>query len=382
MGIFNSRSNRLSRISIIAFASFVACLLLLVFFGGPPASLTAKLHGSTSRHENIGPARKHSLDAVQNATLGFEKILAINLPERTDYRDGLTLAGAVSNIKIDIIDGVHGDEVLEKVLPPIHRESPEPSLKGSWRAHLNAIQRVVENNWTTALIFESDVDWDVRVKDILSNIALATEATLLSPADRPSELSEISFLNAIPTSPYGDGWDILWLGHCGMQIKHGSAVIVMKNDDTVPEAQFVRTWDSEEKSPLENYSLHSRIVFKSDDCVCTIAYAVTQQGARQLLNSLGLHRMNGPFDIMLREWCAGDKGDDQHVCLGTLPPAFAAHKPAGSTAGDSDMAVPAEGFRDRGFTQNIRWSVRMNMDKILRGDTDYEDQFPDTVPVR
>ena len=46
---------------------------------------------------------------------------------------------------------------------------------------------------------------------------------------------------------------------------------------------------------------------------------------------------------------------------------------------DSDMVVPAKGFRNRGFTQNIRWSVMMNMDKILRGETDYEDQFPDTV---
>ena len=73
----------------------------------------------------------------------FEKILAINLPERTDYRDGLTLAGAVSDIKVEFIDGIHGDDVLEKVLPPTHRENPEPALKGSWRAHVNAIRTLV-----------------------------------------------------------------------------------------------------------------------------------------------------------------------------------------------------------------------------------------------
>ena len=210
-------------------------------------------------------------------------------------------------------------------------------------------------------------------------MALASEAVLTPPAEGPLHLSEFSFPGPSPVSPYGDGWDVLWLGHCGMQIKNGSNVLLIENDATVPEAEFVHTWNGEEKSPLERFPSHTRIVFQTDDCVCTIAYAVTQQGARQLLNSLGLHRLNGPVDIMIREWCNGQEGDDAHVCIGTLPPAFASHRPAGSTAGDSDMGIPGEGVRDRGYTQNIRWSVRMNMDKILKGDTDYDDQFPDTV---
>ena len=48
-------------------------------------------------------------------------------------------------------------------------------------------------------------------------------------------------------------------------------------------------------------------------------------------------------------------------------------------AGDSDMGTSVEGFRDRGFTQNVRWSVRMNMDGILQGDMDFEDQLPNTI---
>jgi hypothetical protein len=69
--------------------------------------------------------------------------LAINLPERTDYRDGLALAGAVSNIQVEFSDGVHGDTVLDKVLPPKHRENPDAALRGSWRAHVNALRRSV-----------------------------------------------------------------------------------------------------------------------------------------------------------------------------------------------------------------------------------------------
>ncbi|ETI22958.1 hypothetical protein G647_04753 [Cladophialophora carrionii CBS 160.54] len=377
-----------SRVSVVAFASLIGFLLLLIGYHNSSTYVTtwsSAVSASASDRGTISPARQKSLDAIQNTTLGFEKILAINLPERTDYRDGLTLAGAVSNIKVEFIDGVHGDTVLDKVIPPKHVDNPEAALRGSWRAHVNALRSVVEHNWTTALIFEADVDWDVRVRDVLTNVALGSEALLSLSArgveDQRFQLSRLPVpaAEAPPVSPYGDGWDLLWLGHCGMQIQGGSNVVVIEDEDTVPEAQFVRTWDSTERSPLEEYPAHSRIVFHTDDCVCSIGYAVTQSGARQLLNSLGLHRLNAPVDIMLREWCGGREGDDPHVCVGTLPTVFASHRPAGSTAGDSDMGTPADGFRDRGFTQNIRWSVRMNMDKIVRGETDYEDQFPDTV---
>ncbi|EXJ63176.1 hypothetical protein A1O7_03622 [Cladophialophora yegresii CBS 114405] len=375
-----------SRVAVIAFASFIGFLLLLFGYRNSPTNVRSpSLAPSDSGRGTISAARQKSLGAIQNTTLGFEKILAINLPERTDYRDGLALAAAVSNIQVEFINGVHGDTVLDKVLPPKHVENPEAALRGSWRAHVNALRSVVEHNWTTALIFEADVDWDVRVRDVLTNVALGSVA-LLSPSspqgveDQQLHLSRLSFpVTEAPLSPYGDGWDVLWLGHCGMQIQRGSNIVVIEDEDTVPEAQFVRTWDADERSPLEEYPAHSRIVFQPEGCVCSIGYAVTQGGARKLLNSLGLHRLNAPVDIMLREWCEGQDGDGPHVCVGTLPTVFASHRPAGSTAGDSDMGTPSEGFRDRGFTQNIRWSVRMNMDKIVRGDTDYEDQFSDTV---
>lgn len=36
-------------------------------------------------------------------------------------------------------------------------------------------------------------------------------------------------------------------------------------------------------------------------------------------------------------------------------------------------------YRDEPETLNIRWSVRMNMERILKGETEWEDQWPDTV---
>jgi hypothetical protein len=69
----------------------------------------------------------------------FEKIFAINLPERTDHRDGLILASAVSGISVEFIDGVHGETIATKALPAGYDERLNIKGIGSWRAHINAI---------------------------------------------------------------------------------------------------------------------------------------------------------------------------------------------------------------------------------------------------
>src|SRR5262245_9785082 len=78
-------------------------------------------------------------------------------------------------MQLEFVDGVTGDSIRPSAYPP-----PEENIKhsaeirGSWRTHMNAPQRVVEQNLTTALIFEDDVDWDVRVRQNLQRFALAS----------------------------------------------------------------------------------------------------------------------------------------------------------------------------------------------------------------
>ena len=64
----------------------------------------------------------------------------INLPSRIDYRDAMILIVALSNIKLNWIAGVKGEDVPEKVLPPpASRANIKIGNIGSWRAHLHAI---------------------------------------------------------------------------------------------------------------------------------------------------------------------------------------------------------------------------------------------------
>jgi hypothetical protein len=54
---------------------------------------------------------------IENGTLGFEKIFAIGLPERSDKRDALALTTSLTGFKIDWVDGVRGQSISDKALP-------------------------------------------------------------------------------------------------------------------------------------------------------------------------------------------------------------------------------------------------------------------------
>jgi len=226
---------------------------------------------------------------------------------------------------------------------------------------------------------EDDVDWDVRLKQSLHDFAVSANALLqISPAHN------INFDNLPPTaapqySPYGDGWDMIWLGHCGMHLPFKGGVVLHENDVTVPQHRHLRSFVAAESTPLSIYPEHTRAIMRDvNEGTCSLAYAVTQSAARQILYNLGLERLDESFDLALRGWCEGSKTGTPRVCLGVLPQLFDHHRRVGPGDIDSDISVPRPEFRETAYTNNIRWSVMMNMKKILNGETDYDDQYPDS----
>lgn len=61
-----------------------------------------------------------------------------------------------------------------------------------------------------------------------------------------------------------------------------------------------------------------------------------------------------------------------------LPQLFDHHRRKGPKSRDSDIEDHGAEYREKAETLNIRWSVRMNMGRLLKGETEYEDQWPDT----
>lgn len=89
-------------------AAFALWFLIITFWGHDTF-----LPGITYR-------TKGGIDApATNSTLGFQKIFAISLPQRTDRQDALTLMSVLSGLEIDIAPGVRGEDVLEKTVPKV-----------------------------------------------------------------------------------------------------------------------------------------------------------------------------------------------------------------------------------------------------------------------
>ncbi|OTB15808.1 glycosyltransferase family 25 protein [Daldinia sp. EC12] len=336
----------------------------------------------------------------------FQEIFVVGLPSRTDRRDGMFLQAALSDMRIEFIDGVNGKDIPDKAIPTtFERERMNDASLGSWRAHMNAIQEVVQRNLTSALILEDDVDWDIRIKRQLQDLALSTRAitqplphsklyadpTFPAPSKESFTVVPDILFNSLPTteppriSPYGDNWDLLWVGHCGMHFPFEDNPVIPKGrvihlkDETVAPKKNIWTFNIP-FTLKDKYPEHTRAVHHVQEGVCTLGYAVSQAGARKLLHELGLKDVTDGFDILVRFFCEGAKGRKYHHCLTTQPALFHHHRAAGPLSAESDIGDHGGGFREKGSTDMVRWSVRLNADVLLEGGTDFVDQYPDNSP--
>ena len=132
---------------------------ILLLFAFSRISPSAPFHSSANDSSSFGGGR-NLLEDIFNQTLGvstthvsisrspshkdhrplmsiqFQKIFVINLPARTDHRDSTSLAAALTDLRIDYIDGV--TDVDNRTLPPGGKEANFASgVLGNWRAHMN-----------------------------------------------------------------------------------------------------------------------------------------------------------------------------------------------------------------------------------------------------
>lgn len=244
------------------------------------------------------------------------------------------------------------------------------------------------------MILEDDVDWDIRLKSQLQDFAMASQAYLQPQASsfglgsRPSlmkqytppnmrlpprqgagalmdlaplaqhsgltpyvtvnlslpfsagHLSRSSLPRVVPprSSPYGDGWDVLWLGHCGTELpaaqgpyyRHPTAPhpvqpqpllrLALAPDHTVPQPAYLRPHPFANQDPVSSlYPPHTRLVHAAGEgTACTLGYAVSRRAAGRLLAQLGgggWGRLEKGWDIALGEWCGGVGTDTDDAAL-------------------------------------------------------------------
>lgn len=382
---------------------FLSVALFIILYSTLPSRHIDKLQqfSATIREgaSSQSPFAKNptNISPIANGTLGFGAIMALGLPDRLDNRDALELSAAFTQLKLTWVDGVRGDAMNPKAIPPAHTDPQSDSLKkddqiGSWRGHMDIMRRIVKEKLSTALIFEDDVDWDIHIVEQMHKFAEASKEVL----SRVEALSD----RETTGSPYGEGWDILWIGHCGGRpaLHHEFPRTIITNDSTVPPS-----WDMEDMlrdTESKNCSAHAgrdpkgmtcdqprlaetaRIVQYKTKPKCMTSYAVSYHGAQKLLARMGgvsLTDADKPVDDEMGDMCqevGSEKGTPKSEigrCLSISPPLISKHRPRGLVIGPgwTGGRTPT---REVGITKGIVWSTRLNVENLL-GQFEPESQY-------
>ncbi len=246
------------------------------------------------------------------------------------------------------------------------------SAVGCWRAHLNVMQKIVRERVASAMIFEDDADWDVAFRQQLVQFARGSRY-ILKTREHEATLS-----------PYGDHWDLLWLGHCGTWVHPDDRrrFFVIPHDPTVEPPQHRRNVGGPDMSPWEgpDRDNRTRIVFKSEGGVCTAGYAISQQGARKILYHMSMRPYDSPVDWGYANLCKDRRYD--FTCVSVFPQLVGVSRPTGNTSHWSDVGYEDEsqGAVEPANSPHLVFSTRLNMAHLLAGRTVFDGQYPDSTP--
>ena len=164
---------------------------------------------------------------------------------------------------------------------------------------------------------ESDVDWDMRIKQSMVGVGEGTKTIAdwpfdPSPTSQPVDAQKSSEESENPQPrPYGDKWDLLWVGHCGSSA-NGDGRIYAFNDSAAPDEEHAWAYAGR---PAEGHRPPgTRIVYQLDKAVCTTSYAISNQGAHKFEKIF--QEANSPIDLKLWDACANNP---QLACLAVWP---------------------------------------------------------------
>ena len=162
---------------------------------------------------------------------------------------------------------------------------------------------------------ESDVDWDMRIKDSMVGLGEGVKAIADWPFEPPQPKDSKhprNFEKQMQTfSPYGDKWDLVWMGHCGSSAD-GNGRIYAWNDTGAPDEEHA--WSFAERPGEGHRPPGTRIVFQMRKTVCTTAYMISNQGARKFEKIF--REANSPIDLKI--WSDCEHNPDLS-CLGVWP---------------------------------------------------------------
>ena len=170
---------------------------------------------------------------------------------------------------------------------------------------------------------ESDVDWDMRIKQSMVGIAHGTRLIAdwpfepelqASPAGARPHPRDILRSRGPAPSPFGDKWDLIWLGHCG-SAADGDGRVYAFDDNSAPD--HGHAWTYGPKLSDDQWQDGHRMVYHLQETVCTSAYAISNAGAHKFERAL--RQANAPIDMKMWELCSEHSS---LACVGVFPQVF------------------------------------------------------------
>jgi GR25 family glycosyltransferase involved in LPS biosynthesis len=379
--------NRLGRKSPLV-TMMVLTTFVLYFIFRSSTSLVS-LSYSIGKWETF-PAMRISLPSVfpgtytknkVNSTLGFEKILVLNLPSRSNKKDEMTMMASMSNINLTFIDAKHYSQ-LDPAGLPWHRKFEMPGILGVFRAHADAWQKILQENWSSALILEDDTDWDVNLRYAMQQLhqPLAALINSYDPIKKYRASTE--------HDPWlSSEWDVLNLGLCLEStfkaedrqpelVDNENPPHVLYEDNTMPDQEdsgdnlvkYYERYNYTYPKKSDNPSApRQRLVSLSHWPICMNAYAVSKRGALRMLfhTTRGL---NNPVDLMMADLCADDKIRSYEV----IPPIMGQWKIEGGGVLNSDnerskasSAFEHDNGRPTDPSKGHAWFIRNSFRKAM-----------------
>lgn len=382
-GILGKRSRTVQiglAVALILVTGFLVLHSSLVDSSYDGLSISNSLFGggtqnATDQRQELGRLKSHDkYDDVLNATIGFQEVFVVTLPERKDRLDSITVQAGVTGINVRVSDGVDGKTVPVKTLPQgMTVDYMKYGGIGCWRAHLNLFNTMVREGIQSALVLEDDADWDIALKYQMREIAKGTRFLLNSTDPNPN-------------SPYGDDWDIIWIGHRStseFEEERYPERWVMPNDPTVvpPRVRqeypgaYMKYWDEGH----QNDDLYTRVLYRAKWGEVTTGYAISLRGALKVI----YHQSMLPFDVAvdtgMGHMCGHPEWGSNFTCIAPFPRILAPSIPPGSGDKESDIEGHAG---DEPETKNndvssdyLMYSTRMNIENLLFGKKSFRSKY-------
>jgi hypothetical protein len=261
----------------------IAIITLFVYYRSPISdTITSHAPSSLTGKSRITPA---------NATLGFGGLFVVSGPG-SPRREHLKQAAAITELELTIPEQKEwtGQEILDFRWDNVSESKVGVGSTKAWLSHHLVLRAFLDSGLETALIFEDDVDWDIRLRS--QQIPLAQKAARALTKSKADE----------ECYPWGhpDTWDLFYLGHCGdyfNDLKKGVGVghhhphhlqaipHELFEDQTIPDRTDLHPFTASLLTAL-SVPEHTRVLHRSQFPLCSFGYSVTRVSAEKILSTV------------------------------------------------------------------------------------------------